>query len=428
MTMLGPLPIAACAGPEAAIATAGQDAQSGGWGLPNHWFERVFFALIYLFIVGLVLIAYLVARFQEPSLFSWGRHLLSQPRGLWMTAVLPVGGLSLVAAVRFARRGHLRWSVVALLVTVLSGGAFIAVGAIDYDSKAFRRLVPGKRFKPRERYVARCFGVRLPADWGARAAAPPTTVLSATPVAPVKREISAKTGRDLFLRVCASCHGSQAEGMKGSGKDLRASEFVAGRDDVKLVDFLKVGRQPWDADNTTKVQMPARGGDPRVTDDDLRDVVAYLREVQKRVAETSKAASSGGAATQPTSGAIAVGGQPPTSQAVEEPPVFIMPRSYLPDAPEGPRGLSPAYLAKLARPRWAIPENAQDYFSMYFALAGLGGLHVLGAVVLVLTVLIGMLRRRASAAVPARLCTVTAAWWWATGGWGLVYLLIYAWS
>lgn len=165
--------------------------------------------------------------------------------------------------------------------------------------------------------------------------------------------------------------------------------------------------------------------DLRVTDDDLRDVVAYLREMQKHFAETSTASTGSGMATQPTASAASGAGQPPTSQAVEEPPVFIVHRSYIPDAPPGPSGLAPAYLARLARPNWAIPDNARDYFGMFFVLTGFGSLHVLAALATVVTALVTVLRRRLPDPVPTPLVAATAAWWWATGCWGLVYGLLY---
>lgn len=410
--------------PTGAVApSASQGFQAVLEWLPCGRLESVLLAVIYVLVVGGVLSACVAARVREPELFGWGRHLLSLERGLWMTVVLPVGGVALHGALHFARRGLVRRAIVALLVALLAGAAFVAAGAIDYDSKAARRLVPGVRFKPSERYVARRFGVRLPADWGAPAPAARGPIAAAAPVTTAKREVSAASGREVFLRVCASCHGVHGEGLKGSGKELRVNEFVSSRDDGKLVDFLKTGRQPWDAENTTKVQMPGRGGDPRVTDDDLRDVVAYLREMQKRYAEKSDS-SGGGTTTEPASEAAA--GQAPASQAVEEPSVFIMHRSYLPDAPEGPRGLSPAYVAKLTRPAWAVPENAQTFFGVYFALTGLGGLHVLGAWALVVVTLVAALRRPRTITAPVRLSATAAVWWWATACWGLVYLLVYA--
>jgi disulfide bond formation protein DsbB len=51
------------------------------------------------------------------------------------------------------------------------------------------------------------------------------------------------------------------------------------QDGDDLVTFLKVGRGPSDADNTTGVQMPPRGGNPSLGDDDLTNVVAYLKSL-----------------------------------------------------------------------------------------------------------------------------------------------------
>jgi len=161
------------------------------------------------------------------------------------------------------------------------------------------------------------------------------------------------------------------------------------------------------------------GTDPRVADGDLRDM-------QKRFAATSTASTGGRVVTQPTSSATSVADQPPTSLAVEEWPVFIVHRSYIPDAPPGPSGLAPAYLAKLARPKWAVPENGPTYFGMYFALTGLGGIHVVAALAVTAAVLITVLRGRSCAVLTPRLVTTAAAWWWATGCWGVVYLLLYA--
>lgn len=98
--------------------------------------------------------------------------------------------------------------------------------------------------------------------------------------------------------------------------------------------------------------------------------------------------------------------------------MFIVHRSYIPDAPPGPPWFSPAYPAGLTRPRWAIPDDAQDYFRMFFVLTGFGGLPVLAAFVAVVAALITGLRRRSPDTVGPPLAAATAAWWWATGCWG----------
>lgn len=80
---------------------------------------------------------------------------------------------------------------------------------------------------------------------------------------------------------CAGCHGPDAKGLPNLGKDLTTSTFVSGKTDAELVDFLKVGRAADAPDNTTHVAMPPKGGNPALSDDDLKDVVAYMRSLQQ---------------------------------------------------------------------------------------------------------------------------------------------------
>ena len=79
------------------------------------------------------------------------------------------------------------------------------------------------------------------------------------------------------FQVCAGCHGPDAKGLPNLGKDMTASEFIKGSTDEELVDFIKTGRPIGDPENTTNVDMPPKGGNPAFTDEDLLDVVAYLR-------------------------------------------------------------------------------------------------------------------------------------------------------
>lgn len=393
------------------------------------WFELLIFIAVDVALVAFVVMLTLFTRFRAPELFEWGRHFLEAERGLIMTAVLPAGGLALLAALYFTNRGRTGWRFAALVIAALSGVAFLALSAVDLENKAYRRLLPGDSFNPDERYVAWRFGVKLPRDWNAQAAPPePTAAADATPPAPVQREISASNGQQLFLRTCASCHGLRGEGLPGSGLELRTSAFITERGDDELVDFLKVGRQPWDADNTTGVQMPARGGDPRVTEDDLRDIVAYLRKMQDRAAPAAAPAEETPGETASPGATVGAAAAEATSapEAQEEPDLFIVHRSYLPDAAPAPRGLSAAYLAQLARPKWAAPVEAQRYFTVYFTSSALVGLHILAALAAVAAGLWAALRRRGLTTVRSWLVMATAGWWWAAGCWLILFALLYA--
>ena len=76
---------------------------------------------------------------------------------------------------------------------------------------------------------------------------------------------------------CSGCHGPDATGIEGLGKDLTNSAFLADRTDDEMVAFIEVGRRPDDPANETGVDMPPKGGNPAFSDQDLYDVIAYLR-------------------------------------------------------------------------------------------------------------------------------------------------------
>jgi mono/diheme cytochrome c family protein len=90
-----------------------------------------------------------------------------------------------------------------------------------------------------------------------------------------------EAGKELFAGTCSACHGPGGEGVPGLGKDMTTSEFIAGKTDDELVAFVKVGRDPSDPLNTTGVAMPPKGGNPALSDDDLYDIVAFIRTLHK---------------------------------------------------------------------------------------------------------------------------------------------------
>jgi disulfide bond formation protein DsbB len=83
-------------------------------------------------------------------------------------------------------------------------------------------------------------------------------------------------GETLYMQ-CAACHGPDARGIPNLGKNLVESEFVAAQTDEALLAFIKVGRPIWDPENTTGIDMPGKGGNPALTDDNIRAIIAYLR-------------------------------------------------------------------------------------------------------------------------------------------------------
>jgi disulfide bond formation protein DsbB len=87
-------------------------------------------------------------------------------------------------------------------------------------------------------------------------------------------------GQAVYSKTCVSCHGPDAKGMPNLGKDLTDSEFVRSKTNQELVEFFKTGRSAADPLNTTGVDMPPKGGNPALSDDDLLNVAAYVRSLQ----------------------------------------------------------------------------------------------------------------------------------------------------
>jgi mono/diheme cytochrome c family protein len=89
------------------------------------------------------------------------------------------------------------------------------------------------------------------------------------------------TGEALFQTTCFACHGVDATGLPGQGKDLTTSAFTRGLSDREFVEFVKVGRRATDPLNTTGQDMPPYGGNPALSEQDLFDIVAYIRTLEK---------------------------------------------------------------------------------------------------------------------------------------------------
>lgn len=97
------------------------------------------------------------------------------------------------------------------------------------------------------------------------------------------------SGDRLFHSACIACHGKGGIGVTGNGKAMVNNPFIQGLDDDAMLDFIKKGRSPSDPSNTTGIQMPPKGGNPALSDDDLLDIIAYLRTLQPAVSASSAA-------------------------------------------------------------------------------------------------------------------------------------------
>lgn len=109
------------------------------------------------------------------------------------------------------------------------------------------------------------------------ASSEPTTATTATTA--VGAFGDAANGAALYNGSCIACHGPEGVGVEGLGKPWVGSAFINDSTDEELVAFLKVGRPADDPANTTGIAMLPRGGNPSLTDEDLADLVAYMRQL-----------------------------------------------------------------------------------------------------------------------------------------------------
>lgn len=101
---------------------------------------------------------------------------------------------------------------------------------------------------------------------GASKAAAPSAAPAGDPVA----------GEKIFAGACTTCHGSKGEGVPGLSGDMTQSQLIITKTDQELVEFIKAGGVP----DEPLVMLP-KGGVPSLTDQNLVDIVAYIRTLQK---------------------------------------------------------------------------------------------------------------------------------------------------
>jgi len=91
-------------------------------------------------------------------------------------------------------------------------------------------------------------------------------------------------GQQLYSANCASCHGAGLEG--GIGATLNPIEPLAGVSKQQaltpqfLIDIITNGRTPQPGDPKQQ-QMPAKGGNTSLTEQDVRDLAAFIIQSNK---------------------------------------------------------------------------------------------------------------------------------------------------
>ena len=102
------------------------------------------------------------------------------------------------------------------------------------------------------------------------------TQLDGTPIS-VDDQAALTNGQQLYLQVCAVCHGQHGEGVATLGNSLVASALVQESAEADLLAMIRSGRDVSAADNQSGLAMPPSGGRPDLSDADLLAIINYLR-------------------------------------------------------------------------------------------------------------------------------------------------------
>ena len=294
----------------------------------------------------------------SPGAYAYGTRHLHLELGVLVSIALGVATVSMLMVTLEAQRFS-RSRVLTLLAVAGVAGLSVPI----FFGMEYSRTISWDLVRPRARQTSD---------------AASSGTFAATPSAPMVKVGDLAKGQAAWKTTCRACHGVAGEGIAGQGKDIRGSQFIAGKTDDQLIDFVKVGRMPFDPLNTTGIQMPPKGGNPLLKDQDLRDIVAYVR--------TFKAPEvAAGAGDQLASKDVA------TDQAAAADTEFFIARSVIPPAPPGPPGISFANLTWTEYKLRSLPippptdpridpfrpADAGRFFRIFAIAGALCALHVL---------------------------------------------------
>ncbi len=328
--------------------------------------------------------AYAVYRTNHPDIFIAGHYFLDTNMGALNTLVLIASSFTMAWAVRCAQLNKQRALVILLTLTFLGGVVFMGVKYLEYKAKWEHGLVLGNFYHPDEAYFIAHLG------GGHEAAGVEDHPAEEKKPAPPPTEYvpSATRGRMIFSGTCSSCHGPDGAGLPNQGANLHEGGFVASKTDKELLTFIKLGRQSWDADSKMKLQMPGRGGNPALSDDHLKDVVVYLRELL-----VEDATAQDGQADQTET---ADAGDAAAPALTEADLALLIPRTGIQPPTQAEAGLNDTYFISHEPAGAHVPEvkpaDLRMFFAIYFLLTGLHGFHVLIGMVVIAWLIVRSLK------------------------------------
>jgi len=343
---------------------------------------------------GAILTGYALLRVSDPGAFTWAPSLLNRRLGVVTAATLFATCLAAAGAFRFSLVAKAVEARRLLVVALVAGAAVLAMRAIEFKATSRR------------------------AGFLAERAAVASKTTRGEPVATVTHVGDAAQGKRVFLGTCAACHAPDGSGVKGQGQNLRDSVFLKDKSNEAALAFVKAGRQPFDPESKLHLAMPARGGNPALSDASLLDAIAYVREFEKQAAVIAGTPS--GVTTAAAAAPATAVNSPDQPQVIDG--ELWLPHSILPAAPTGPTGLSRATIT-LQKPgaEGRAESNVRRYFSLLLVVNGLHTIYLLFGLGFGVWLLVSTARGGA----PGISLAMVAAYWVVIGAIGLLLVAVF---
>lgn len=87
----------------------------------------------------------------------------------------------------------------------------------------------------------------------------------------------------IYMNSCIACHGADGSGVMPGVKDLADPNGALIKKDEELIRAIRYGVRA----ARGGIAMPPNGGNPNLTDADIRSLISYLRAVFGREANTT---------------------------------------------------------------------------------------------------------------------------------------------
>jgi mono/diheme cytochrome c family protein len=99
----------------------------------------------------------------------------------------------------------------------------------------------------------------------------------------------AAEGQKLFSVSCITCHGPTGDGLNNLAPSLRTSDFIKSSEPAAILRVIKLGRAVTDSANKSGKAMPARGGNPFLTDQQAAHLAAFVKSLPESSAPSISA-------------------------------------------------------------------------------------------------------------------------------------------